>query len=74
MFYPLISDIVMFSYYAMYDFGSSVDIYVWNHETGWTYFAIIQFALSVGTIGFYIWVFVARYALDQRLVYEDTPQ
>jgi len=74
MLYPDVSDIVMFCYYSMNDFGSAIDLYVWNHENGWTYSAIIQFALSVGTVGFYVWVFVARFALGQLDVYTALPQ
>lgn len=69
MFYPNVQDIIMFCYYAMYDFGSSVDIYVYDKENGWFYSAVISFGLAVGTIGFYIWVFIARYVLDQTYVY-----
>ena len=34
-------DIMLFVYYVMYDFGSSVDIYVEDHENGWTIWAFI---------------------------------
>ena len=64
MLYPPIQDLVFIGYYAFYDFGSSVGIYVEDHENGWTYFAAIQAVLAVLTILYYIYLVIARYVLD----------
>lgn len=71
MFYPTIQDLVLFAYYSFYDFGSSVDIYVEDHENGWTMFAFIQFGMALGTIAYYIYLLVARYALDYSKIFES---
>ena len=59
MVYPNVQDLVMFGYYAFYDFGSTIGIYVEDHENGWTIFAIAQAVLSLITLGYYIYIFVA---------------
>ena len=61
LFYPPVQDIVLLGYYIFYDMGSSVGIYVEDHENGWTYWAIGEGALGVLTIIYYIYILIARY-------------
>ena len=71
-FYPPLQDIALLVYYFVYELiGSTDDVYIENHLNGWTIWAIGEGALSVGTIAYYIYLFIARYTLDID-VFSDT--
>lgn len=63
MLAPPIYDIVLFIYYAVYDFGSSIDVYVEDHLSGWTVWVIAQCIFSVLTIVFYGYI-IASLAME----------
>ena len=56
----------MLGYYVFYDFGSEIGIYIEDHENGWTFYAILQAIWALSAFGFYIFIFVAEYALDMH--------
>lgn len=53
---PGVYDSILFFYYAIYDFGSSADVYIEDHWSGWTVFVFISFVLSTVTQGFYTYI------------------
>ena len=53
---PSAMDITLLVYYSMYDFGSSVEVYVEEHWTGWTVYAIAQGGLAVIVAGYYAYL------------------
>ena len=63
LYYPPTQDIVLFAFYFFYDFGSATDIYVEDHENGWTFWASIQGGLAVLTVAYYIMLLIMRYVL-----------
>ena len=46
LFAPQVYDIVIFVLYAVYDFGSAWEVYLNDHLTGWSYWAIASFVYS----------------------------
>ena len=64
-FYPPLQDMALLIYYFVYELiGSTEDVYIENHLNGWTIWALGEGALSIGTIGYYVYLLVARYVLD----------
>jgi hypothetical protein len=72
LFCPPIYDVVLLGYYFFYDMGSAVDIYVEDHNNGWTYWAVGQGVMAVGTIAYYIYILVARYVLNPDIFNDMT--
>lgn len=47
LYVPGLYDTVIFIMYALYDFGSAWELYLEDHLTGWSYWAIASFVWSL---------------------------